>query len=102
MLSCRDSFLPILHGGSGALTLTIPDPEPVQQHGLPSGPEQNLPQQMSQLPLPTRFDGANGPNQGECWIRWSRRFERYRIASGLKIISEHEQVSILLYERLCR
>ena len=75
----------------------MPDPEPVQQHGPPWGPEQNLPQQLSQLPLPTRFDGVNGPNQAECWIRWSRRFKRYRIASGLKIKPEHEQVSTLLY-----
>ena len=97
MLSCRDSFLRILHGGSGALTLTMPDTELVQHNGLPSGPEQNLPKQLSQLPLPTRFDGANGPNQAECWIRWSRRFERYRIASGLKIKPEHEHVSTLLY-----
>ena len=64
MLSYRDSFLRTLHGGSGALTLTMPEPEPVQHHRLPSGPEQILPQQLSQLPLPTRFDGANGPNQG--------------------------------------
>ena len=63
MLSCRDSFLWILYGGSGALTLTMPDPEPVEHHGLSSGPEQNIPQQLSQLPLPTRFDGANRPNQ---------------------------------------
>ena len=76
----------------------MPDPEPVQQQGLPSGPEQNqtLPQ-PSQLPLPARFDGANGPHQAECWIRWSRRFERYRIASGLKTKPEYEQVSTLLY-----
>ena len=31
------------------------------------------------------------------WIRWSRGFERYRIASGLKIKPEYEQVSTLLY-----
>ena len=97
MLSCPDSFLRILHGGSGALTLTMPGPEPVQHQGLPSGPEQNLPQQLSQLPLPTRFDGVNVPNQAECWIWWSRRFEHYRIASGLKIKPEHKQVSTILY-----
>ena len=78
----------ILHGGSGALTLTMPDPEPEQQQGLSSGP---------QLPLPARFDGANGPNQAECWIRWSRHFERYRIASGLQTKLHYEQVSTLLY-----
>ena len=92
-----DPFLRILHGGSGALTLTMPDPETVQHHGLPSGPEQNLPQQLSQLPLPTRFDGVNVPNQAECWIWWSPRFEHYRIASGLKIKPENKQVSTSLY-----
>ena len=73
----------------------MPDPEPAQQQGLPSGPRQN--QIPSQLPLPARFDRANGPNQAECWIRWSRRFERYRIASGLKTKPEYRQVSTLLY-----
>ena len=68
------------------------DPEPAQQQGLPSGPRHN--QIPSQLPLPARFDGANGPNQAECWIRWSRRFERYRIASGLKTKPEYEQVRV--------
>ena len=71
----------------------MPAPESVQQQRA----KQTLPQQLSQLPLPARFDGANGPNQAECWIRWSRRFERSRIASGLKIKPELEQVSILLY-----
>ena len=72
----------------------MPDPDPAQQ-GLPSGPGQNQTLlQTSQLPLPARFDGANGPNQAECW---SQRFERYRIASGLKTKPQYEQVSSLLY-----
>ena len=76
----------------------MPDPDPAQQQGLPSGPGQNQTlSQTNQLPLPARFDGANGPNQAECWIRWSRRFERYRIASGLKTKPQYEQVSTLLY-----
>ena len=69
----------------------MPDPEPAQQQGLPSGPGQN--QTQSQLPLPAQFDGPNRPNQAECWIRWNRRFECYRIASGLKTKPEYEQVS---------
>ena len=72
--------------------------EGTHQELLPAaGQNQTQTQQPSQLPLPTRFDGANGPKQAECWIRWSRRFERYRIASGLKNKPEYEQVSTLLY-----
>ena len=54
--------------------------------GLPSGAQENgiNPQQPSQLPFPANFDGANGPKQAECWMKWSRCFERYRVASGLK------------------
>lgn len=37
----------------------------------------------------------NKPSVG--WMKWSRRFERYRVASGLKTKPEHEQVSTLLY-----
>ena len=46
--------------------------------GLPLGTQENenSPQQPSQLPLPAKFDGANGPKQAECWMKWSRRFER--------------------------
>ena len=76
----------------------MPETEPAIQQGLPSGAEQHQTHpQSSQLPLPARFDGANGPNQAECWIRWSRRFERYRVASGLKNKPAYEQVSTLLY-----
>ena len=72
--------------------------EGTPQELLPAaGQNQTHPQQSSQLPLPTQFDGSNGPKQAECWIRWSRRFERYRIASGLKNKPEYEQVSTLLY-----
>lgn len=31
VLNCREVILRILHGGSRPLTLTMPDPEPVQQ-----------------------------------------------------------------------
>ena len=76
----------------------MPHPVPAQQQGLPSAPGHNQTlSQPRQLPLPVRFDGANGPNQTECWIRWSRRFERYRIASCLQTKPEYEQVSTLLY-----
>ena len=55
------------------------------------------PQVTTQLPLPTEFDGGNGPQQSELWPKWIRRFERYRVASGLTKKPDHEQVSTLLY-----
>ena len=53
--------------------------------------------QVSNIPIPEIFDGGNGPKQGDLWPKWIRRFERYRIASGLNNKSDAEQVSILLY-----
>ena len=49
------------------------------------------------LPLPGWFEGANSPAQAELWIRWYRKFSRYRFASGLHVKSEREQVETLLY-----
>ena len=49
------------------------------------------------IPLPAKFDGTNSPQQAERWPKWLKRFERYRVASGLKNKSNHDQVSILLY-----
>ena len=49
------------------------------------------------IPLPAKFDGANSPQQAELWPKWLKRFERYRVASGLKNKSNPDQVSILLY-----
>ena len=48
-------------------------------------------------PLPAKFDGANSPQPAELWPKWLKRFERYRVASGLKNKSNPDQVSILLY-----
>ena len=50
-----------------------------------------------QVPLPGNFEGATGPRQADLWPRWLKRFERYRIASGLCDDSEEEQVGMLLY-----
>ena len=49
------------------------------------------------LPLPTKFDGTSKLNQADLWPKWLRRFERYRIASGLQNKTEQEQVGTLLY-----
>ena len=83
-------------------TLEIPETTAVSHQespGLPSGVEENEinPKQPTQLPLPAKFSGANGPKQAECWMKWSSHFECYRVASGLKNEPEHEQVSTLLY-----
>ena len=37
------------------------------------------------------------PQAADTWLKWLRRFDRYRVASGLSIKPQTEQVSILLY-----
>ena len=66
---------------------------------MPSNPPQaaSQPQVTTHLPLPGKFDGGKGPNQSELWPKWIKRFERYRIASGLSQKQQREQVSTLLY-----
>ena len=59
-------------------------------------PAQNTGIQLD-IPLPGRFEGANSPQQAELWPKWLKRFERYRVASGLKNKPNADQVSILLY-----
>ncbi|XP_077864282.1 uncharacterized protein LOC144349635 [Saccoglossus kowalevskii] len=55
------------------------------------------PLQATQLSIPEKFDGSTGPKQAELWPKWLKRFERYRMASGLQNKTEREQVSTLLY-----
>ena len=66
---------------------------------MTSNPPQaaSQPQVTTHLPLPGKFDGGKGPNQSELWPKWIKRFERYRIASGLSQKQQREQVSTLLY-----
>ena len=59
-------------------------------------PAQNTGIQLD-IPLPGKFEGANSPQQAELWPKWLKRFERYRVASGLKNKPNADQVSILLY-----
>ena len=54
-------------------------------------------QPVNSLPLPSKFEGANNPNQADMWPKWLRHFERYRIASGLQNKSNQEQVGTSLY-----
>ena len=61
------------------------------------GPIQLQAQTANNLPPPEKFSGANSPQQAELWSKWFRRFERYRIASGLKHKPDIEQVGTLLY-----
>ena len=54
-------------------------------------------QTTNNLPPPEKFSGANSPQQAELLSKWFRRFERYRIASGLEHKPDIEQVGTLLY-----
>ena len=40
---------------------------------------------------------ANSPQAADTWPKWLRRFDRYRVASGLNIKPQTEQLSTLLY-----
>lgn len=55
---------------------------------------QHQAQTANNLPL-EKFSGAISPQQAELWSKWFRRFERYRIASGLKHKPDIEQVGTL-------
>ena len=47
--------------------------------------------------MPARLDVVPATQYAEQWPRWITRFERYRIASGLKGKSGNDQVSTMLY-----
>ena len=51
----------------------------------------------TQIPLPGKFEEANSPQAADAWPKWLRRFDRYRVASGLNSKPQTEQVSTLLY-----
>lgn len=57
----------------------------------------NPTQATTQIPLPEKFDRASGPQSADVWPKWIRRFDRYRVASGLNNKPEMQQVSTLLY-----
>lgn len=46
-----------------------------------------------QVPLPAKFNFG----RPEEWPKWIQRFERFRIASGLELQSEENQVNTLVY-----
>ena len=46
-----------------------------------------------QLQTPERLDFKNP----DAWLSWNRRFEQFRIASGLSKTDEARQISMLLY-----
>ena len=54
-------------------------------------------QPVNSLPLLSKFEGTNNPNQADMWPKWLRHFERSRIASGLQNKSNQEQVGTFLY-----
>jgi len=57
----------------------------------------NQAQTTTQIPLPRKFEEANSPQAADAWPKWLRRFDRYRVASGLNNKPQTEQVSTLLY-----
>ncbi len=70
----HDTLAVILHGDRGARTLTIV-----------------MAQLQLRPPDPFDFKAPDG------WTRWRRRFEQYRVASGLAEGTDAKQVSTLLY-----
>ena len=72
---------------------------------MPGGEEQNPPttetvnpaHTTTRIPLPGKFDEANSPQAADTWLKWLRRFDRYRVASGLINKPQTQQVSTLLY-----
>ncbi len=53
--------------------------------------------QTTNIPIPEKFDDGNRPKQADLWPKWIRRFECYRVASGLSNKTQAEQVCTLLY-----
>ena len=54
-------------------------------------------QLATQLPVPGKFDGANGRAQTELCAKWAKRlYHTYRVASGLHAESQREQVNTWL------
>ena len=51
----------------------------------------------TQIPLTGKFEEANSPQAAYTWPKWPRRFDLYRVASGLNSKPQTEQVSTLLY-----
>jgi len=98
----------ILDGGSGKRkvekslrTFNLQDKKMPATRSSSSGSTQSeTTQQVSaqslSMPLPDTF-APNSMTQHEEWPKWIRRFERYRIATGLEKKPHPEQVSTLLY-----
>ena len=63
----------------------------------PTATETVNPAHTTKIPLSGKFDEANSPQAADTWPKWHRRFERYRVASGLNNKPQTEQVSTLLY-----
>ena len=72
-----------------------PEDAPAIENPLP--PVNPAIQPVNSLPLLSKFEGTNNPNQADMWPKWLRHFERYRIASGLQNKSNQEQVGTFLY-----
>ena len=73
------------------------DAPAVENPPLPVTPPIQPIQPVNSLLLPSKFEGADSPNQADMWPKWLQHFERYRIASGLQDKSNQEQVGTFLY-----
>ena len=73
------------------------DAPAVENPPLPVNPPIQPIQPVNSLLLPSKFEGADNPNQADMWPKWLQHFERYRIASGLQDKSNQEQVGTFLY-----
>ena len=73
------------------------DAPAVENPPLPVNPPIQPIQPVNSLLLPSKFEGADNPNQADMWPKWLRHFERYRIASCLQDKSNQEQVGTFLY-----
>ena len=52
---------------------------------------------MQNMPLPETFAAGKSQYDVDKWPKWIKRFERYRVATGLSSKPDTEQVSTLLY-----
>ena len=74
-----------------------------RQYTIPGGDKANpiaaetirQAQTTTQIPLLGKCESASTPQSADAWPKWLRRFDRYRVGSGLGIKPETQKVSTL-------